>query len=209
MVRGMKLIIPLISAILGVLITNYFNIFEHMLFIPSDHVYEICITVYFAIIDNMLVVFFDFFSEWFSQKYLSQITAIIHNNDHEPDIKVIPTIQFDTDDLARANIVVKIKGKRKHFEGIKLTIKKPSFAEMQSTSKRPEVSIDEENYTIDLIKLFGNSDVTTIDQTFKISLIKNSVDGDTTLMLMPELSNKKWNVKYEYNNAQLKAGRNE
>ena len=55
MVKGIwKLVTPIISAIIGIYATNTFNVFALLPFVPDEHLFDICITVYFAIADISL-----------------------------------------------------------------------------------------------------------------------------------------------------------
>lgn len=42
----LKLVTPIFSAIIGLLVANKFNVFEFMTFVPEDYKYEVCITTY-------------------------------------------------------------------------------------------------------------------------------------------------------------------
>ena len=55
MVKGIwKLVTPIISAIIGIYATNTFNVFALLPFVPDEHLFDICITVYFAIADIII-----------------------------------------------------------------------------------------------------------------------------------------------------------
>ena len=47
---------PVLSAIIGLWLLNCFNIFEKIPNIPPDYVYEIGITVYFAVVSSLLEI---------------------------------------------------------------------------------------------------------------------------------------------------------
>lgn len=47
----LKISKPLIVALIGVYLTNKFNIFNYISFIPTDKAFDVCITVYFAALE--------------------------------------------------------------------------------------------------------------------------------------------------------------
>lgn len=200
-----RIITPIISAVLGIFAANRLNIFDFLSFVPDEYAYEICITAYFAIADILIKTMQDNVFKWIKNKFLSEIEVIIFQQGTNLCVDTDSILKFNADDLTQANILVKIKGRKKHFNGIDLIVKKPSFAEIQSTYNRPEVMVDRENYRIKLMELFGNSDTLDGSQTFKIAMIKDPVDGDISITLSPELSKKRCNLRYRHNNAQLKA----
>jgi hypothetical protein len=202
-----KIFTPIISALIGILAANQLNIFALIPFVPTDYLYEVCITAYFAIADVVLDALQEHYSEKISKWFYSELEVIIFQPGTSINFSTDSVLDFNADDLTEANISVKITGTKKHFKDIDLLIKKPSFAEIQNDSRRREVQIDNENYRIKLAELFGNSDQIECKQEFKIVMIQDPVDGDSSIIMSPELSKKKRNIKYRHNNAKLKAVR--
>lgn len=205
--RIWKIAASIISAVIGILAANQLNIFALMPFVPNDYVYEVCITVYFAIADIVLESLQEHFSEKISRWFFSELEVIICQPGTSINFGTDAVLDFNADDLTEANISVKIAGTKKHFNDVDLLIKKPSFAEIQSSYRRREVQIDDENYRIKLAELFGNSDYIKCEQKFKIAMIQDPVDGDSSVIISPELSKKRRNIRYKHNNAKLKAVR--
>lgn len=202
-----KIITPVISAIIGIVAANHLNIFELLSFVPRDFTYEVCITAYFAIADVMLDALQELFSDKLQKSCFSKIEVIIGQPETNININTDAILTFNSDDLAEATVIVDIKGQKKHFQDIELIIKKPAFAELQGAPRRREVRLDSENYCIKLTDLFGNSERIECKQEFRIALIQDPVDGDTSVIIAPELSKKKWNISYKHNNAVLRAVR--
>lgn len=205
--RVWKITASIISAIIGILAANQLNIFALMPFVLSNYAYEVCITVYFAIADVVLEALQEHFSEKISRWFFSELEVIIWQPGTSINFGADAVLDFNADDLTEANISVKISGAKKHFNDVDILIKKPSFAEIQDGYRRREVQIDDENYRIKLAELFGNSDHIECEQEFKIAMIQDPVDGDSSVIISPELSRKKRNIRYKHNNAKLKAVR--
>ncbi len=203
----LKVLTPIFSAIIGILAANKFNVFEFMTFVPEDYTYEVCITTYFVIADVIIDTLLNAISNFLKPMFISELEVVISHQGTTINTDTDITLEFNDDDLTQANILVRIKGKKSHFENIDLIIKKPAFAEIQSTYKRQEVIVDRDNYCIKLADLFGNSSTIDSSQTFKIVMIQDSVDGDTSMLLTPELSKKRFGLIYKHNNANLKAVR--
>lgn len=51
-VSGISL--PILGAIVSLLATNTFNIFNYFPFVPDEYRYEICLTVYLAVFDFLI-----------------------------------------------------------------------------------------------------------------------------------------------------------
>lgn len=203
----LKLVTPIFSAIIGLLVANKFNVFEFMTFVPEDYKYEVCITTYFVIADVIVGIVGNGISNLLKTRFISELEVVLSHQATTIDSRTDITLAFNNDGLTEANILLRIKGKKKHFENVELLIKKPAFAEIQSAYRRKEVTIDRDNYRIKLVDLFGNSDLIDSCQTFKIAMIQDAVDGDTSIILAPELSEKRFGLIFTHNNANLKAVR--
>ena len=203
--KAWKIITPLLSAVIGVCLANKFNIFDFLPFVPNEYTYEICITAYFAVIDIIIDFFMEFFSDILRKRLMSELSIIISQQGASLNVDSDAFLDFNSDGLTQANVLVKMRGKKKAFKDVDLIIKKPAFAEIQNTYKRPEVKVREGNYCINLEKLFGNSDTIDSSQTFRFAMILDIIDGETSVVLYPSLSRKRIGLVYKHNNVHLKA----
>lgn len=199
-----RIITPIVSAVIGILAANSLNIFELFSFVPKDISYEICITAYFAIADVIVEAVKEWLSRIINEKLISRLNVVINVPGVSGDISTNAIMTFNSQDLSEAVVSVEIKGIKKHFKGLELIIKKPAFAEMQAISRRREVRIESDDYHIDLEALFGNSEKLECKQDFKVALIKDSVDGEASVTIYPELSKKKKCIIYKYNYTELR-----
>lgn len=205
--KAWKFIAPILSALIGILAANKLNIFDLLPFVPDEYAYEICITAYFAVADIIIDALMNGFLNFIKSKFMSELEVVISQQGTNISVGTDIFLEFNTDDLTEANVLVKIKGRKNHFKNIDLIIKKPAFAEIQGTYRRSEAIVNRDNYCIKLDSLFGNSNIIDTSQTFKIAMIQDPVDGDTSVVLSPELSKKRFGLVYKHNNAHLKAVR--
>lgn len=201
----LKIISPIIASMLGVLLTNSFNLFDVIPFVPKEESFGLCITVYFPIIDVILNLIFEQFYKLLVDKFTSRLTATITSyNTNVANCENL-SICFDRHDLAEAKMNVEIDGLKKHFKNTELVIYKPVFAEIQIDNSSELVKTESDCLRIKLDKLFNQQNYVKSKQTFKFSLIQDPVDGDAYFDIIPKLENKKFNLIYKHNKATIKA----
>ena len=205
-----KIIKPLVVALVGVYLANKFNIFCYISFIPQDKAFDICITVYFAVLE----IFSELLMEIIHAKFLSELSVIFSLNDTEISIESTPIIKFNSSDLAEATITVQIIGRKKHFINSQLILPDISFATMQANIRDKETSVDNAgNYIIALEKMFGATEKRTVlSSSFRITFAKDPIDSERTIEISPELkSNILFNshlfITYRHNKVLLKVER--
>lgn len=201
----LKIISPIIASVLGVLLTNSFNLFDVIPFVPKEESFGLCIMVYFPIIDVIFSFIFEQFYKSLVDKFTSRLTATITSyNTNVANCENL-SICFDRHDLAEAKMNVEIDGLKKHFKNTELVIYKPVFAEIQIDNSSELVITESDCLRIKLDKLFNQQNYVKCKQTFKFSLIQDPVDGDTYFDIIPKLENKKLNLIYRHNKATIKA----
>lgn len=201
----LKIISPIIASVLGVLLTNSFNLFDVIPFVPKEESFGLCIMVYFPIIDVIFNFIFEQFYKSLVDKFTSRLTATITSYNTNVANCVNLSICFDRHDLAEAKMNVEIDGLKKHFKNTELVIYKPVFAEIQIDNSSELVITESDCLRIKLDKLFNQQNYVKCKQTFKFSLIQDPVDGDTYFDIIPKLENKKLNLIYRHNKATIKA----
>lgn len=201
----LKIISPIIASVLGVLLTNSFNLFDVIPFVPKEESFGLCIMVYFPIIDVIFNFIFEQFYKSLVDKFTSRLTATITSyNTNVANCENL-SICFDRHDLAEAKMNVEIDGLKKHFKNTELVIYKPVFAEIQIDNSSELVITESDCLRIKLDKLFNQQNYVKCKQTFKFSLIQDPVDGDTYFDIIQKLENKKLNLIYRHNKATIKA----
>ena len=204
-----KIIKLLIGAILGLYLTNKFNLFSYFPFVPEEYSLDICVTVYITLTEILIDEGFDWLSKSITERIISSIEVIMTAANSNADISYNPEIRFNSEGLAEANINVKVNGRRKDFENCKIVLRRCAIADIQNNYRTSGVSVDSNgDYIIDICSLFGGSqERTSFDFTFKISLAVVPVDGESMAKLEPEFENKKVNVISKKNHAMLRTVR--
>ena len=96
----LKIISPIIASVLGVLLTNSFNLFDVIPFVPKEESFGLCIMVYFPIIDVIFNFIFEQFYKSLVDKFTSRLTATITSyNTNVANCENL-SICFDRHDLA-------------------------------------------------------------------------------------------------------------
>lgn len=185
--KALKFVKPIIVALVGVYLTNKFNIFSFISFIPADKTFDVCITAYFAFLE----ILSEFILEVIRTRFLSELSVILSLNNNEVSIDSTPIIRFNSSDLAEATITIQINGRKKHFKNLKLILSSVNFATMQASINNRETSVDNNgNYIIDLERIFGTTDMrTVITSSFRVNFVKEPIEGERVIEMVPEIKN--------------------
>ena len=200
-----KILFPLLSAFIGLLLANHCNIFEFLTFVPKEYKYDVCITVYFALSEVLLNELYNCVKQKIVPYFRSSISVVFHPAQVEPDINTTPTIQFNSQGLAEINMTITIAGKKEHFEQSLLVIAAPDFADIQNNYKRDAVQVSGNKYTVKLKDLFGEKSDATTTQTFRIVFAQAPVDGESISDIKSKIEKKNWHINYTCNEANIKA----
>lgn len=184
----LKILRPVLVALLGVYLANTINIFNYISFIPKDKTFDICIATYFTIFEILI----EFLLEHLRKKFMSEISVVFSINNTEKSIYSTPIIEFNKEDLAEMTITIQIEGRKKHFMNSIIVLPNVGFATIQKNIHSKETSVDANgNYSIDLEKLFGSTHMKTIiSSSFRVTFVKEPIDGERTIELLPELKSK-------------------
>ena len=204
MKKVLKVVFPLISATIGLLAANQFNIFNLFTFIPDGYKYEVCITVYFTVADILLTELYELIMGRVVPNFYSSIEVITHSTNSDPNIKVNPTVTFNSECVAECQVTIRISGKRDHFKDSYLLISPPSFATIQSNYKRKEVKVTDNTYRISLDQLFGTNSNMATEQMFRVVFAQDPVDGESIAEITPVIKQKKSYVRYRHNTMKIK-----
>lgn len=205
MKKIMRIITPVLSAILGIIVANNINIFALLSLVPQEYAYEICITVYISIANIVIELLLNKILLYVNDRFLSCIEVIISPIQTNANIDSNIELEFGDDGLAQAKVTVIMKGRRKHFRNIELIINRPAFAEVQFNQISSEVKMAQGNCYIKLEELFGNDEIIDSNRNFRIVFIKDPIDGDNSIIVTPKLSRKRWHLLYKNNSLKLKA----
>ena len=119
MVKGIwKLVTPIISAIIGIYATNTFNVFALLPFVPDEHLFDICITVYFAIADIIIELIAELITKSVKNFFTSELEVIMGVPGANTNLTSNAIMTFNSQSLAEDIIKVNIRGRKKHFKGV-------------------------------------------------------------------------------------------
>lgn len=200
----LNFLIPVLSAVLGLLAANSFNLFSMLPFVPEESAFEICITVYFAITDLLISELISFAKRRIG-KIRSQVEVLVSMPQAEAALNTHPTILFNREGTSEMWVYVHMTGKKKHFKDIKISICDVGFITLQPSVRTQGVSIAENgDYIIDLYAITGNASIIEVSQRFRIVMQENIPDGSRTMLLKPNISNQNLWIKYICNYATIK-----
>lgn len=187
-----KIFIPLFSAVIGLETVERFNLIQIFgIITDTDKAFDICTTVYFAIVDVILLSATD----WIKHTFFP--TQVIRVTFSKPgDVVQIGSV---TDLLLKekipteAKVTVEINATKKICKGLTLRIAGVNFATMQLPAVSTVANVDESgNYIIDLEKMFGNQEIAHTTQSFRILFLKEPSNGACQSELYTKLSKEPW-----------------
>lgn len=202
----LKILIPLFSAIIGLNLMDKYNIFVEWNIGPQDKASDVCISVYFAIIDAILSTVFSLFNSLFPE-----IRVIFSNVGNNSNIDETPTISFDNSQesgMAEMNVFLEIKGKKEQFKDVKVLIKNPGYIDILPSIALQGISINKDgDCEIDITKIIGGVSDVDIRQSIRIIMAQNGNDVSRSIIIMPYI-NKRWHkiISLKYNKAEIRMG---
>lgn len=199
-----KLSIPVLSALLGILFTHLFNPIAWIPIVPKDHVYDICTGIYFAVIDILLNESLD----WAEKKFRSEITLTISGMGTSAPVDSDQEINLNSSGMAELQVMLRLRGKRKHLSGMKIVIPVIGFATIQPASGGQGINLDTDgNCVIHLDSLLGLSEDVEIDRGFRLVVSMTPSGMPQSERICPCAEGLKWNVRFKCNKAIIRIGR--
>lgn len=200
-----RILATLAGAILTLIIAHAFNPFSAMTFIPQDKAYDVCITVYFSIMEIVL--------NWGIEKvnalidsYFMTIEVFISHKDEAAEIYSKPKIRFNEFDLAEVALTVHMRGRKKYFTGLEIVLPQIAQADFQVGKRTIGAYINNQgDFCVKLSDICGSSDAIQLSQTFSVIIQRSPVDESALVQLSPELHPVKRHrrIKYSSNMAIL------
>lgn len=203
-VSGISL--PILGAIVSLLATNTFNIFNYFTFVPDEYRYEICLTVYLAVFDFLIRNVYDFLVRKLNKKFYSEIQVIFCLPNTESDIGINPRVVFNEEGQSQIDIRLKVSGQKKHFHGKRIQISQIACADFQVNIKNEITEVDGNNFYINLEKLFANSNENDLESTHRLVLIQTLDEIKYVCNIKAEFLDKPFNIKFKSNFAKVKVG---
>ncbi|WP_026668108.1 hypothetical protein [Butyrivibrio sp. AE2005] len=204
MIKIIRVVLSLIGAIIALIIAHQFNIFEHMDFIPGDKAYDVCVTVYFTIVESLINIIWESITAQIKEKQ-TEVKVVLFNDKNNVSPGCNPIVRFNDMDVAKVFARVYISGNVKNLNDKKVMIYAMSQMDYQIGNKGSALSLDKDgNIAIDLKKMCGNQDKVQLSEDFSF-MLQRSVRGENTTVICPELQKGSF-VKYICNNATIMMG---
>lgn len=202
----LTILIPLFSAIIGLNLMDKYNIFAELNIGPQDKASDVCISVYFAIIDAILSTIFPLFSSLFPE-----IRVIFSNAGNDSNIDETPIISLkdsQASGVAEMNAFIEIKGKKEQFKNVKVLIKNPGYIDIQPSAVLHGVSINQDgDCEIDITEIIGSVSDVDLRQSFRIIMAQNCNDVSRSIIIMPYINKGLYKiVSLKYNKAEIRMG---
>lgn len=187
-----KFLIAVLGAIFGLYAANKFNPFAWLSFVPAYSVYDICITVYFAIADIFINSLVDYLS-----KRRAEISVVISASGTTVSEESNPMIELNDSGIANLCIKVNVCGKKKHFAGTRIIIPALGLATIQPSYTHQGVVVDElGNYIIKFEELLGQSEIVEFSREFRLALIREPSGEAQSERICPQITPQKLKVMF-------------
>ena len=190
MKKWIQLAISFVGSIIALLLAHYFNIFEYMTFIPSEKSYDVCITIYFTVIQTGVNIGFYEINKWLEEQK-TKIEAVVYLPNEEPNLNSCPIIKFNEMDMAEIRLKLSVKGKSKTI---------------QIGRKGIGVSVDNSgNIMFEMEKMCQGHEAINIEENYKLVLQRGNIDDSLTIIMKPKLVKKARtkNIKFFTNEAKI------
>ncbi|MFU0831679.1 MAG: hypothetical protein ACFWUC_01905 [Oscillospiraceae bacterium] len=201
----LKLLKPFITVILGIILTNSFNISNYFAFIPSSIKYETALTIYTG--------FFNILFEWLIQKFeeslLVKVECIFYTNKDTISINSIPLVKLNKDDFGKIFCKIMIKGNPKRLLHKQLSIYFPDWVDVQSNGV---ADVENGRIIIRFYKMLTNAKKdANVEREICISMLRSACPDNCLETIEARLENRyglealnKLFCKYSGNSFQLK-----
>lgn len=187
-----RISIPLLSAVIGLKVVEQFNFIQVFGIIADvDKAFDICTTVYFAIVDVVLLSVVEWIKSTFFPTEVIQVTFskpgdMVQNES-------VTDLLLKESSPTEAKITVEINARKKTCNGLTLRIDGVNFATMQLPIASSVASVDANgDYIIDLEKMFGNQEIAHTTQSFRILFSKEPFNGVCQSELYTKLNKEPW-----------------
>lgn len=141
----------LVSAILGIIILNAFNIFDYLSFVPEEIKYEVGMATYFSVIESVLSTIINKINDKFTY-----VEFIFYNKRNEANYLENPIINF-SEDVAKISVKISVAGHSSHLRKSLIILKVPEWITIQANSEIVRVADDTHSSVIELSRIVPES----------------------------------------------------
>ena len=142
----------------------------------SDKAFDICTTIYFTILDGLLLLIVEKVRETYFAP--QAIIAILSKPGEMVNHDTFPDIVLQDETPKEVLLTINIDATKSVCRGLKLTIEGINFATMQLPEVNNFAGVDAMgNFVVELERLFGNQEQAKTSQTFRILFLREPVAG--------------------------------
>lgn len=177
-----KILVPIISAILGLIIANRIDIFSQFSLPEGISSFEICIAVYFPVID---IIISSITEAVHKLVFAQSIEVVMWLPGNSPALKAEPSIVLNSSPT-EMKLTISVKGNRCCCKSAKVTIEPPNFVTFGLPRRNPIISTDADGKVVlEVDKLFGGQNKVDTRQEFRILMTKEEVEGSSSSVISP------------------------
>lgn len=205
MKRWLQLLLSLIGSVLALWLAHLINIFDYITIIPADKSYDVCITVYFTLVETGINVGHSLAIEWW-KKQKTKIEAVIYLPKGKPNVDNKPVIHFNEIDMAEFRMKLVVKGKCSNILDKNIILPSIEQADIQIGRRGIGASIDNcGNFIVEIKKLCQNRQNIEVEEDYKIILQRANIEDSSEIVIKPELfaALKSRKIEYISNEARL------
>ena len=194
-----KLVLPISSAIIGLKLVGCFNFIQKFgLVNDSDKAFDICTTIYFTILDGLLLLIVEKVRETYFAP--QAIIAMLSKPGEMVNHDTFPDIVLQDETPKEVLLTINIDATKSVCRGLKLTIEGINFATMQLPEVNNFAGVDAMgNFVVELERLFGNQEQAKTSQTFRILFLREPVAGICQSELRPIMNREPLRISYKSN----------
>lgn len=204
MKKWLQIIMSFIGSLLALWLAHAFNIFDYMTFIPKDKSYDVCIAVYFTLVEALVNILYSKVLDWREDKRID-VEVIMFSANEEPNIASRPIIRFNEMGIAEFSMKVSVKGKRSSINNNSIVLNSMRQVDFQIGRRGIGAKVDNDgNYIIEIDKICNNQDIINVEEIYKIVLQRSDMEDSSVIMISPKLIENRHNhIKFVANEANI------
>lgn len=204
----LRIVVSLLGAIIALLWANTVNIFQFFTFVPQDKAYDVCITVYFTIIESAIGFAWEMICKQIESRKV-YVNCTCYTDSNNISISNTPLLTFNDMDIAYLSIQVSIRGNADKLKLSKIKICSMSQMDFQIEHCGTSMTLDNGgNIVINLSQMCGNQKEVYLKENYRVTLIRNTANANAECILSPDIEGEPKLLKFNKNNARIVMGGN-
>ena len=105
--KWLQILVSIAGILLALCLAHAFNICDYMTFIPKDKSYDVCITVYFALVEVITSILLSMILDWMEARKVN-VEVIMFASNEAPNKASCPIIKFNKISLNDTSITSEV-----------------------------------------------------------------------------------------------------